>query len=218
MNPNDIWARPPLPTVGDGSSREAIYTNVGRALSEWENFETHLAILFAYLLGLDEYSHPAARAYGAIASFNGRADVLLAAADAYFLNHPADDMEALLKDSMVIARRAAARRNDIAHGTVLAYPLLRSNVKPFGYFLVPGTYISNRVDVWGETAYAYSAADVERFSDQFTKLSGGQLEVMLHVQGLHLAQRGGRVPPSKPKTRIPKAPKGQTRQQQSSRE
>ena len=116
MNPNDIWALPPIPDKGD-EDEEALYSSVGRALSEWERFENLLAFLFAAFIIPEHDSEAARRAYGSVVSFGGRADLLKAASSVYFRNFPdkslADQFDTLIKT----ARRASPQRNNIAHGS-----------------------------------------------------------------------------------------------------
>lgn len=92
-NPWDVQ-----PLAGPGDQREeTLYAAVGRALSRWEELEEDLADLFAGFVGSKERVHdsnnPACRAYGSIPNFNSRADMLSAAADAFFENFGRPDVQ-----------------------------------------------------------------------------------------------------------------------------
>lgn len=205
MNPNDLWSIPPIPKKGE-NNQERLYTSVGRALSAWEHFESLLAHLFSHLIGLDTDSLAARRAYGCVVSFSGRADMLTAAAEAYFDEHPDDEAERKLADLLKTAKRASGRRNDIAHGCALVFP--RSFAKPaIGYCLVPGAYNTNRNNIDHEPSYAYTCKEIDRFHQQFVDLAGSSGGIFVWIIGRHQAQRAGRIPPSQPKKRNPKDPK-----------
>lgn len=76
------WDRRPWPLFGDADMNE-LYAAVGRALSQWERYEGHLALLFsAFVTGME--TDIARRAYCAVRTFEGRTDMLRAAAEAFF--------------------------------------------------------------------------------------------------------------------------------------
>jgi hypothetical protein len=192
MNPNDPWAIPPLPEIGHGSKLD-IYTSVGRALTEWEGFESVFSILFMYFTGLEYDTHRLAhRAYGAIVTFNGRADMMKAAADAYFAQFPdarfESDFATLIKD----ARRASPRRNDIAHGRVEPFPRTGYTEGPY-YCLVPPFYRTNRNSLAGEPTYAYTPEMIDGFALRFRQLASPAI-----VGRAELARRRAKRPPVNP--------------------
>jgi hypothetical protein len=168
MNPNDIWAIPPLPDKGD-PEENITYASVGRALSAWELFETDLAFLFAFFIVPAHDSEAARRAYGSIVSFNGRADALKSAAATYFRNFPYKDSTAF-DDLMNIASRAAPRRNEIAHGVLRPYMLKEPWPDPITYAVFPAYYATKRHDVHNYPKYAYASPEIERFKQQFDEL------------------------------------------------
>jgi hypothetical protein len=123
MDPNDPWAIPPTPKLGD-ENIETTYASVGRALSSWEHFEAHLALLFARFITREQDSLAARRAYGTVASFTGRSALIRDAAAAYFAEFPDRELSDAFSEQLKIAARASARRNDIAHGIVQPSPRL----------------------------------------------------------------------------------------------
>src|SRR5437667_11584857 len=80
------WDAPPKPATADVS--EDIYTAVGKALSNWELVEAQLGEIFSIFVRtpvfLTPLEEPAMWAYGSVVSFNGRADMLEAAARGFF--------------------------------------------------------------------------------------------------------------------------------------
>jgi len=79
LNP---WDRRPWPTEGD-ANQDVLYAAIGRTLSEWERHEAALSYVFAGLTA-SPHSIIVRRAYSAIRMFEGRADMLRAASQAYF--------------------------------------------------------------------------------------------------------------------------------------
>jgi hypothetical protein len=167
------WDRPDPAPQGDDSA-DALFSAVGEALSAWERVENQVANLFCIFVGARvnvDKPAPAIRAYGAIISFTSRADMLQAAAAAYFLSHPqiAGQQETwsnLLKE----LRGFANRRNDIAHGMVeqeFNFKEERSN----GFFLVPGLYISKKYPTDEPPAYRFIGEQVKHFADEFSDLA-----------------------------------------------
>ena len=78
--------RRPWPTIGD-RELDITYAAVGRALSSWERFEGILSLLFsAFVVNMEREG--ARRAYSAVRTFEGRAEMLKAASEAYFMNSP----------------------------------------------------------------------------------------------------------------------------------
>jgi hypothetical protein len=132
-NKRNSWDRPPIPLIGDETSDE-IYRAVGWALSGWEMLEMSLVGLFDTLIGIALDTHASHRAYGAVTIWNIRRDMLRAAAEAYFLEFPNQPLAKEIKETINIVDRYAARRNDIAHGIVLAYDEIFGPPSPLGGF------------------------------------------------------------------------------------
>jgi hypothetical protein len=107
---------------GDHTENE-IFKSVGRALTEWENVENSCARLFAIFVSAHQqraYHAPAVRAYGSIVGFTSRGTMLRLAAKAYFDRRKdkksifAEEFKTLMDE----CSEYAARRNEIAHGSV----------------------------------------------------------------------------------------------------
>jgi hypothetical protein len=87
------WDVPPRP-ASYCSTNEELYTAVGEALSGWGYVEDIVADIFAIIVEgapLNEYINsmtPAVRAYGSVVSFEARAEMVQAAADAFFHVNP----------------------------------------------------------------------------------------------------------------------------------
>lgn len=200
MNPNDKWAVPPRQDVGDDNN-SSIHEAVGEALGLWENFESLLTMIFMVMLGVGQFSKVAQRAYGSVVAFSGRAEMLKAAADAFFDEHPDDEIEARLGQLIKDARRASTRRNDIAHGTAILLSREAPAHKTVGYFLVPGFYATNKNDLDGNPSYAYTSEQIRALGKAFYDLADPAAQIMVKIAGKHQAQRAGRLPPSTPKNR-----------------
>jgi hypothetical protein len=168
----NIWNRTPWPVCGD-SDQDKLYAAVGRALTEWERHEAALSTLFSVFVG-DPMSAPARRAYGAVRTFEGRADMLRASAEAFFLGYglPLRDLqesfEVLLKDSV----QASPRRNDIAHGAVSEYrrnPLDRTT-RTKSYALHPPFATFKGRNVEGVPEYCYTSVEIDFYQGEFCRL------------------------------------------------
>jgi hypothetical protein len=133
MNPWDVQA------FGGQGDPEAntLFASVGRALSRWEELEEDLADLFSGIVGsmqrVHDSTNPACRAYGSIPTFSVRADMLIAAADAFFANCNQPELKIALQSLVKECRGFAARRNDIAHGSY-------RQISEVGYVIEPAYY------------------------------------------------------------------------------
>jgi hypothetical protein len=140
--PPDLWAVLPAPTIGD-PSEEITFTSVGRALTNWEFFEVQLAKVFAALIGADD-PFPAHLAYGSVLAFNGRSKLISASAEAFFASHPNINLLEGATKILKNADRAAARRNEIAHGMVSPYYSRMQRRVKLGFALIPPNYARNK--------------------------------------------------------------------------
>jgi hypothetical protein len=159
------------------------------ALTSWEYVENSLANIFTLLVGAREISpprEPAARAYGAIASFKTRLDLLRAAAEAYFRLSPLDlnDEKVVRHNSNLrkefvrlvgLAAKFSERRNNVAHGIV-------GHNTGRGHYLTPPLYSAKKYPLseipkstWDRAAYAFTAEDIHfyrgRFDDLYDELA-----------------------------------------------
>ena len=166
------WDRRPWPAQGD-ADMDTLYASVGRALSQWERFEGHLALLFsAFVTGME--TDIARRAYCAVRTFEGRAEMLRAASEAYFHTFPDT---ALQPQSIEVLNQAicySPRRNDIAHGVLdhwQPYPpqLPRELTKAWALYPSAANF-RGRNFIQNAPAYCYTSAEVEYFYEKFNDL------------------------------------------------
>ena len=162
---NAPWEVKPPSDDGDREI-DVLYAAVGRALSRWEELEEDLADLFSGLVGstagVHDFSNPACRAYGSIPNFNTRADMLSAAAAAFFENVDRPHLESSYNELIKLCRRFAARRNDIAHGTTW--------MTDVGNFLVPPYYNIRKYAGDNNPAYRYSSKEIYYYEKMFADL------------------------------------------------
>ena len=112
------WDAPPPPRHGDFNT-DITFAAVGRALTQWELFESEMAELFAVFIGANRRdTFGATRAYGAVMSFTGRTEVVWAAADVFFIIHENPNLRERVKAHIDSAKLYGIRRNEIAHGAV----------------------------------------------------------------------------------------------------
>jgi hypothetical protein len=184
LNPWDI-----RPRSADGSATaDEVYRAIGMALTSWEYAENALADVFALFVGAREIippREPAVRAYGVIAGFKTRLDMVQAAAESYFqltkkdaedekVRTANDALRERFKRTAKCALKLSERRNNIAHGIVGQHGR--------GHFLTPPLYAAKKyplseipISVWERAAYAFTAEDIhsyrERFDDLYDELS-----------------------------------------------
>jgi hypothetical protein len=162
------WDVPPSPATGD-PHEDAISLAVGRALTAWEFVEEQLAELFAIFVNADMADlekAPAVRAYGSVITARGRADMLEAAAEAYFLNKPNEQLQSRFDAILRSYRGFAGRRNDIAHGRGG-----QDSTNPaHGWYLYPGLYNTNKYPIGQPPKYLYSSAEINGFRAEFEGL------------------------------------------------
>jgi hypothetical protein len=198
------WDAPPPPQSGD-AAEEITFTAVGRAISAWEGLEAALALVFAGFMASGN-SFPAERAYGAVLTFRGRAEMIEAAAQAYFFERPDADLEKELNGCLEAAKGFSPRRNEIAHGVVRELSILGTPIvipgqiffRPSisnGFAVLPSQYATNKTKlappsgllfpVNREPKYIYSSAEINAFSILFRQLgdrTGGLAhQILLHA-------------------------------------
>lgn len=190
------WGKRMLPARGDWSAAR-LHQCVGGALSAWEDFEAEFANLFLAVVSPNIYSLPVLRAFGSVVTFNGRLDMVKAAAQAKFafLSSPHERRFDL---AIKRAERLAPRRNEIAHGSVSIFAVHPNKAK--GLALMPGEHARRHREIrseanlagvedlirddpphikWSEIsdsdrttpAYAYTSLEVSYFKKQFVSLA-----------------------------------------------
>lgn len=165
------WDRRPWPANGDDSIR-LTYESVGRTLSAWESHESALSLLFANFVGSRE-TRAAKRAYCAVRTFEGRAEMLKAASKAYFETYPDKPLYAKFSEIYKQAKEYASRRNDIAHGVVghfYSQPFPMYAIESSSYALYPSYANFKDRDINEVPAYCYTSVELDYFYEQFFKL------------------------------------------------
>jgi len=130
---------------GDWSA-DAIYVEVGRALTQWETLESELANIYAHLLadGFDARFLAAGSAFGEISGSKNRLDMLKRVIGVVFSSPPMEalvEIQTEISDLLKDVQNYAGRRNAIAHGVVIDLSVsngLRAN------FLVPAWYLTRK--------------------------------------------------------------------------
>src|SRR5438552_17358888 len=108
------WDRRPWPVNGDADINKT-YASVGLFLSQWERYEGVLSLLFSAFVSRSQ-NKAARRAYVAVRTFEGRAEMLRAASSAYFDEHPDEKLQEAFKTVVKEATCFCPRRNDVAYG------------------------------------------------------------------------------------------------------
>jgi len=178
------WDIPPQPERYD-STADAVFTAVGKALTKWETAEAACAELFAIFVGAPQDSThmaPAVRAYGSVVSFNGRCEMLLRAAEAYFVEHSDEKLEAKFKTLLAECRNYSARRNEIAHGTVVAVMDGETDQR-LGFVLAPSFYNPKKYSLKHALSYQYTSHEILFFAGRFSVLTTKVNVISLSLQG-----------------------------------
>jgi hypothetical protein len=181
------WDRRPWPSQGD-VNMDRLYASVGRALSQWERYEAHLALLFsAFVTGME--TDIARRAYCAVRTFEGRAEMLRAAAEAYFHHVPATELKRQFKAVITAAAQYSPRRNDIAHGVLDHWqpfpPMLPRELENSWALYPSAASFKGRDFVQNAPFYCYTSAEINYFYEKFNDLC----DPVSHVAG-QVIQRG----------------------------
>jgi hypothetical protein len=193
-----IWDIPPPPQFGDATD-DITFASVGRALTRWGQFEVHFASFFSALIGTEDNSAAAIHSYGSVISFRGRADLVRAVAEIHFSIFPDVDLEKQFQKFVnELTNQACARRNEIAHGIVVASPIVvaQNNTVRRQFFLYP-PYASNKMQLdrvestdgrqmaWYKPKYTYTSVEIDLFAKGFS----GLLPRLAVVMGPMLARK-----------------------------
>lgn len=164
----NIWDRRPWPGAGD-PTKEKTYEAVGRALSSWEIYEGILSVLFSVFVTPNLSTRGGMRAYHAVRTFEGRADMLRAASEAYFEEQPEESFLTAFKEILRSAKSFGPRRNEITHAAV-------GNFRPLGgeitdtFALYPSYASFKDRDLKNQASYCMTSAEIDYFSSQFIDL------------------------------------------------
>jgi hypothetical protein len=130
-------------------------------------------------------------AYGVIASFSTRIDMLREAAHAFFFEKKKDDLRDYTIDFLDMAKNLSSRRNEIAHGIVQRYYIKDTDGGyDVGYAVGPSFFAARkkRLSVNSLTnnniqirdSYAYTSIELRAFADYFAELADDALS--LHME------------------------------------
>src|ERR1700676_4505667 len=142
-----------------------IHSAVGRALSEWELFQSALIKLFQFLCETPSFA--ACRAYGTVTAASGRLAMLRAAKEVFFASRdPFDGQNDAEMEVLFSAfEKAQQFRNNIAHGISVGFRLSDGSLS--GYFLSPPSYATKKVEKISPNevyllgaSYFYNVADI----------------------------------------------------------
>ncbi|HEX4113168.1 MAG TPA: hypothetical protein VH020_11585 [Stellaceae bacterium] len=194
INPWDI-----LEPEGAENDPAKLYASVGHALSAWEWMEQQFAHFFGFFCG-EADTLPARRAYGAVVTFRGRADMMRAAASAFFYQRPKHEMKERFEDLLNRACNFSPRRNEIAHGivAVVYYEMADSEdfkskdllkiMEAARWLLAPPEYATNKnmlVPIGDDEIrrtrrkYAYSCKEIDHYRAQFKELQDSLWQLTL---------------------------------------
>lgn len=174
----DPWELPAFPIGGD-ESKDITFTGIGRVISEWEAVEFGLSRIHSVFCG--DPDGEALRLYGKGRIFKERHSILSAAGDQYFVTKPNQDLEGRLVRLLRATEGFADRRNEVAHGIVMAasnieYFRIAMKIEPteLRYALMPPYYLLRKHQPDGFPAYAYNA---EKLSELHKLLSDLSLQI-----------------------------------------
>jgi hypothetical protein len=157
------WDRRARPTKG--STRDELYYWVGRSLTDWERLEYRIFLIYLDTVSPNSVSPAALHAFGSVQTSSVRLEMTRQAIIA--APHLPETIRERAKALINRMSNFAARRNDIAHGTV-------GNVKIEGvdlsYLLRPAFYNMKRFSYDEGAAYLFGVDDLAYYDDQFVKL------------------------------------------------
>jgi hypothetical protein len=163
------WDRRPWPDSGDPDP-QITFAAVGEALSHWEHLEGVVASLFASFVSDHGDNVPAKRAYVAVRTFEGRAEMLRASAEAFFAAFPDKDVQDTYEKFLRSIKEFSPRRNDIAHGVVAEFhrKIVSDLVYVPNYFALYPTIASfKQRSIDGIPSYCTGSAEIIYFSNKF---------------------------------------------------
>jgi len=150
---------------------EILYASVSRVLSKWERLEGTLSLLFATFVS-GHNSEAARRAYVAVRTFEGRAEMLRAASEVWFDTNQHSDLLTEFKTILSAITSFSPRRNDIAHGVVYKWTAraIPESEYQVGWALWPSHASFKDRDVNNAPKYCYTSVEIKYFEQQFAAL------------------------------------------------
>ncbi|HML06546.1 MAG TPA: hypothetical protein VK430_00255 [Xanthobacteraceae bacterium] len=197
--PKKPWDIPPRPSTYDKDPEE-LFAAVGGALSSWQYVEDAIASLFEaivsdgdmLILSFAKSMSPAKRAYGSIVSFDARAEMVEAAADAFFHVHHHPRLHKRMRSIMQACRGWSARRNEIAHGKIGGAP---TDLNYCALWPADSSTRKNEID--HRAKFVYNAALIKEFDHHFLTLHSPLLDTATEFRAWRagLRARLGLYPP-----------------------
>jgi hypothetical protein len=160
---NPFEPRPPILPVGDHGPL-TIVPLIGEITTTWETTEIGYAYLFSTTIKPTIPMPAARRAYGSVVSPRARKQMIEAAGEVFFHLFPNELIEEQFANFLNVYDSASSRRNDIAHGVIVAGRKGRS-----GWYLEANTY-SNKRDMKDDSPYAYTSAQMKQIANMFSRL------------------------------------------------
>jgi len=192
------WSPPRgLPKLGDISCSR-IYRQVGWALTQWEELEFWLSLLFVDIYpkvgNPPEFDYGRLPNYSKLTRFDLRSDCL----EKEFARLQCDQSnESRLGDIMNRARLLSQRRNDIAHGAVRhigqygggyqvgVSPPTQFTSANFGFFLVPISDLARRMlPTLTKEFLVYTSEEIRDYGEHFSRLVPDVRMFMYDVFGI----------------------------------
>jgi len=171
--------------AGDFDPRE-IQRAIGSYLTSWEMTEVSFAYLFNATVRPDLNSEAIRRAYGSITSARTRKGMIEEGAKVFFKAFPENSLAKKLRDLLKVYDSAATRRNEVAHGIILA------GLPPHtGWYLEANMYSSRR-DVARESPYAYTSTQLYEFQRGLKQLGDDSYVLADALRELFQASRATR--------------------------
>ncbi len=162
------WDRRSVQPEGD-ETPDALFTAVGRAMTEFGLFEANLGVLFGFLMQQGSDVEMAVRSFGSVRTFEGRIQMLKTVSEAFSYRRSIkfyDEIKTLANNPW---KHFGERRNEIAHGIVVAFgPAIDKSGKFIGrHYLIPAAMDAQKRPLEGPPNYCYVASDVEYYASEF---------------------------------------------------
>ena len=141
------------------------YSAIGKVTSQWERVEFELSRLYSIFVGKP---NDAMQEYGKGRIFRERACAFVESAEAYFINHPNQELEGRLHCLMCLAQGYADRRNEVAHGIVFdiqGITFFAERMEPEArskpqFAIIPPYQTLRKHDEDGAPKYAYTSEEM----------------------------------------------------------
>ena len=178
------WDRRPWPANGDRTPND-VYCMVGLMLSQWERYEMALSHLFSAFVSSGD-SYAPRRAYVAVRTFEGRAEMLRAASSAYFDENPDERLLNTFKDILRNAIQYSQRRNDVAHGVVDYFGAEESwgEESEFDngtFALYPSEANFKERTIFGKPSYCMTSIEIDYFFEKIYKLHRPAVNLAINI-------------------------------------